>query len=177
MCRKFIGATLYHLQRRIPLGRIALELRHSTRQHVVRILDIVRGLWMTLLATAVILLVGGCSSGDSADRSSASARLLSPAAFAAELDRDDRFLINVHVPDEGSIAGTDAAIPFDQIERRASDVPQGRSTPLAVYCRTGSMSAIAIKTLAGMGYEDIVELQGGMVAWEADGRALLPPSG
>ena len=36
------------------------------------------------------------------------------------------------------------------------------------------MSATAAETLAAMGYSDIVDLRGGMEAWQAAGRDLLP---
>jgi len=37
------------------------------------------------------------------------------------------------------------------------------------------MSAIAVKELRRLGYKHIVELRGGMDAWQQSGRALLPP--
>ncbi|MDZ4234910.1 MAG: rhodanese-like domain-containing protein [Dietzia sp.] len=52
-------------------------------------------------------------------------------------------------------------------------MPTVRSTPLAVYCRTGRMSTIAASTLANLGYPDVVELAGGMQAWQQSGRTLV----
>lgn len=129
---------------------------------------------------AALLLAAGCSGPAAAPSlpgtgSSVPARLLSPEEFAAETAGGDRFVINVHIPDEGTIAGTDAKIPFDQIEQQGDELPRDRDAPLAVYCRTGTMSKVATATLAGMGYTDVVELRGGMVAWEAAGQSLLPP--
>ncbi|TFV66511.1 UNVERIFIED_ORG: rhodanese-like domain-containing protein [Bacillus sp. AZ43] len=98
-----------------------------------------------------------------------------PAEFAAVVADEDVVTVNVHVPDEGSIPGTDAAIPFDQITTSVGKLPEERSTPLAVYCRTGSMSTEAVQTLRDLGYTDLVELRGGMDAWTADGRELLSP--
>ena len=83
--------------------------------------------------------------------------------------------INVHVPDEGSIPGTDLAIPFDEIATSA-ELPADLDTPLAVYCRSGNMSADAVDDLEELGYTDIVELDGGFNAWKASGRELEPPS-
>ena len=40
---------------------------------------------------------------------------------------------------------------------------------MAIYCRSGTMSAAAAPVLAELGYDDIVELDGGMVAWTASG--------
>lgn len=136
------------------------------------------------LALLAISLGSGCSapspsapgpqpSAASAPQSSA-ARQVGPAEFASIVDRGQAFVINVHVPDEGSIAGTDAAIPFDQIRARAAELPQDRAAPLAVYCRSGRMSAIAMDTLTALGYRDVVELRGGMIGWQAEGRALVP---
>jgi rhodanese-related sulfurtransferase len=57
----------------------------------------------------------------------------------------------VHVPDEGSIAGTDVAIPFDEVRVRSAELPQDRDAPVAVYCKSGRMSAEAVATLRQLG--------------------------
>lgn len=102
-------------------------------------------------------------------------RLVAPAAFAKAVAQKGTVTINVHVPDEGSLAGTDLWIPFDRVAASRTRLPATKTTPLAVYCRSGRMSAIAVRVLARLGYGNIVELRGGMVAWEASGRRLLPP--
>ena len=89
----------------------------------------------------------------------------------------DTFVVNVHVPDQGAIAGTDAAIPYDEVRDRSAELPQDLDAPLAVYCKSGRMSAEAVRTLRDLGYTDVVELRGGMDAWAAAGRELLPPAG
>ncbi|WP_211661425.1 rhodanese-like domain-containing protein [Modestobacter muralis] len=122
---------------------------------------------------------GGATAGDAvtAARTAASPRQADPAQFATAVGDPRTFAINVHVPDAGSIPGTDVAIPYDQIQMRAAQLPRDRSTPLAVYCRSGRMSAEALPVLTELGYTDVVELSGGMDAWVADGRELLPPVG
>lgn len=102
----------------------------------------------------------------------APSRVVDPASFAAAIDEPRRYTINVHVPFEGAIAGTDAAIPYDRVGSGAAGLPADRSTPLAIYCRTGPMSAAAAGELARLGYRDVVELGGGMQAWAASGRPL-----
>lgn len=92
--------------------------------------------------------------------------------FARAVVQPSRVTINVHVPFEGAIPGTDLQIPFDELEQQAFRLPPDRSTPLAIYCRSGNMSATATKTLTALGYTDLVELQGGMEAWTASGRSL-----
>jgi phage shock protein E len=107
----------------------------------------------------------------------AASRSLSPRAFAAAVAAPGVTTINVHVPYAGEISGTDLFIPFDQITTRTTSLP-ARSAPLAIYCRSGRMSAIAARTLSRLGYRSIVELRGGMDAWQQNGRALRrrPPA-
>jgi len=96
---------------------------------------------------------------------------------AAEmLSSDDPVLVNVHVPYEGEIEGTDAFIPYDQIADRLDELPGDRTAALLVYCRTGRMSAIAAETLVRFGYSDVRELDGGFEAWQAAGYPLIVDS-
>lgn len=97
----------------------------------------------------------------------------SPAKFAATIALDRFVVINVHVPNEGEIAGTDLTIPYDSIAS-AKTLPADRSTPIALYCRSGRMSTIAARALLNAGYTNVVELAGGMNAWTGAGRVLLP---
>jgi len=106
----------------------------------------------------------------------ASVRQVDPAAFATEID-GGRFAINVHIPDEGSLPGTDLTLPYNEIQQRAAELPPDHDTPLAIYCMTGHMSAIAGQTLTGLGYSDIVELDGGMEAWQVMGQPFIPAGG
>lgn len=127
-----------------------------------------RHMALTIIAVLVALLASACGGGESKGPPS---RLVNPGAFATAVAEPARITINVHVPFAGSIAGTDRFIPYNQIAR-SSRLPADRSTPLAVYCRSGRMSAIAVKELARLGYRNVVELRGGMDAWTAQGRAL-----
>ncbi|NMR31180.1 rhodanese-like domain-containing protein [Arthrobacter sp. SF27] len=120
---------------------------------------------------------GPAQSGAAPSASIPAGRLLDPDAFASAMAEPERVTINVHVPFAGQIAGTDQMIPYDQIGDKAAKLPADVQTPLAVYCRSGSMSSTAVRALIALGYTNIVELDGGMDAWAASGRPLLsnPP--
>ncbi|MFZ0834877.1 MAG: rhodanese-like domain-containing protein [Mycobacterium sp.] len=100
-------------------------------------------------------------------------RLLGPNDFADAIVEPARITVNVHVPYEGEIPGTDLSIPFDQIAQQAVKLPLDRDTPLAIYCRSGPMSAQAAAELGRLGYADVVELDGGMRSWQESGRPLV----
>ena len=84
--------------------------------------------------------------------------------------------MNVHVPYAGEIDGTDLFIPSEVVEARAGQLPD-KGAQVLLYCQTGRMSAIAAETLVGLGYTNVVELGGGMEAWEAAGYPLEQRAG
>ena len=79
------------------------------------------------------MVVAGCGDRDASTSSTSREvdyRSVGPTDFALLAERSSTFVLNVHTPDEGSIPGTDAAIPYDQLERRAGELPD-RSTVAA----------------------------------------------
>lgn len=98
---------------------------------------------------------------------------VSVAGLSALLENKDFPLINVHIPYEGEIEGTDAFIPFNEIEANLDSLPDDKDARIVLYCRSGSMSAQSAETLVKLGYTDVWNLDGGMIAWKNSGRPLL----
>lgn len=98
---------------------------------------------------------------------------VSVEGLAAMLENKDFPLINVHIPYEGEIEGTDEFVPFNEIESNLDKFPEDKDAQIVVYCRSGSMSAQAALTLVELGYTDVWNVDGGMIAWENSGRPLL----
>ncbi len=117
--------------------------------------------------------VDGGADDTTSTAADAASQLVSPEEFAAVIADGSVPLVNVHIPYEGEIEGTDLFVPFDDIEASADELPTDKGATLAIYCRSGNMSADAAVDLAAMGYTDIVELDGGMVAWGAAGLELV----
>lgn len=98
-------------------------------------------------------------------------RVVDAGAFEAALLGPATVTVNVHVPSRDiGIDGTDLVMPFDQLD--TARLPADWTTPIAVYCRSGAMSAIAAHQLVELGYTDVIELDGGTDAWTASGRAM-----
>ena len=89
------------------------------------------------------------------------------------LDNKDFLLVNVHIPYEGEIKGTDLFIPYNEIGKNLDKLPADKNAKIVIYCRSGNMSSIAAKTLARLGYTNITDVEGGMVEWEKQGYPLV----
>ncbi|HEY8626739.1 MAG TPA: molybdopterin-synthase adenylyltransferase MoeB [Gaiellaceae bacterium] len=71
--------------------------------------------------------------------------------------------------DEGHIPGA-AHIPRGNLESRIDGVEPDRSREIVLYCATGSRSTFAAKTLAELGYENVVSLAEGFREWKSQGH-------
>lgn len=94
---------------------------------------------------------------------------VSPTELQTMLTNKDFQFINVHIPFEGDIADTDLSIPYDQIVENLDQLPSAKDAKIVLYCRSDRMSRIAAEELVGLGYTNIWNLSGGMVAWEQAG--------
>ena len=97
---------------------------------------------------------------------------VSPRKLEDEIPKKGLVLVNTHVPFEGDISGTDLSIPYNEIGRSLQRLPAGKDAKIALYCKSGRMSAIAAETLVGRGYTNVIDLRGGMDAWQAAGLPL-----
>ena len=145
--------------------------------------------WLLSLTIAAVLSTGlaSCSSGheghpagtdsaagDSAAGDPAAPTLvhLDPGQFATRMADAEAAVINVHIPYEGELEGTDAFIPFDHIVGDTK-LPADKGSEVLLYCMSGRMSEIAAAALLKAGYSNVSHLEGGMRAWESAGKPLL----
>ncbi|MCW3088160.1 MAG: rhodanese-like protein [Sediminibacterium sp.] len=83
------------------------------------------------------------------------------------------FLLDVREPFEHEafhIGGI--LIPLGQIVSQLDAIPKDR--PVIVYCKRGIRSQIAIQRLEKFGFTNLINLQGGMEAWQSAGLNPLP---
>ena len=89
------------------------------------------------------------------------------------LQEEDIFLVNVHIPFEGNITGTDLFVPYNEIAGNLSLFPNDRDQKIVVYCKVGAMGVEAAQTLLDLGYTNVWNLTGGYEAWKEAGFAFL----
>ncbi|TKB17077.1 MAG: rhodanese-like domain-containing protein [Mesorhizobium sp.] len=107
-----------------------------------------------------------------AEQDSSGFQTITSEQLSQMLPRKDFFFVNVHIPYEGQIEGTDAFVPYDKIAQNLDKLPADKSAKIVLYCRSGRMSGIAAEQLARLGYLHVSHLSGGMIAWQASGHAL-----
>lgn len=99
---------------------------------------------------------------------------ISPDELNERLSKDGQFLlVNTHIPYEGEIKGTDSFLPYNEVESYFPILPKDKDADIVVYCMSGRMSEIAAETLVKLGYSNVKNLSGGMIAWEQAGYDLV----
>lgn len=103
---------------------------------------------------------------------------INPDQFDELSAKPETFVLDVHTPEQTHISDSDAFIPYDKLEENKDQLPTDKSTPILIYCRSGSMSREASQTLASMGYTTIYDLEGGTQAYREQrvGLMLQPDS-
>jgi phage shock protein E len=138
--------------------------------------------WQMLpLFLMLVLALVGCgvqanTSAPAADGGASKSLYLPVHVDAATVNnvrnRDDIVLIDVREDREyaeGHIPGA-VLIPFDQIPNRLNEIPQDK-TVIAV-CRSGNRSSQVISFLSQQGFNNIHNMQGGMLAWDQAGYEI-----
>jgi molybdopterin/thiamine biosynthesis adenylyltransferase/rhodanese-related sulfurtransferase len=95
----------------------------------------------------------------------------------AETRVDQALFLDVREPDEyeqGTIPGA-LHIPRGNLEVQVEGRITNREQPIVVYCAGGVRSAFAAKTLADLGYTDVVSMAGGFNRWKDEGRNWRTP--
>ncbi|MEW5922701.1 MAG: rhodanese-like domain-containing protein [Candidatus Zixiibacteriota bacterium] len=67
----------------------------------------------------------------------------------------------------------DVLIPFDSLEIMADRLPKDKNSEIFLFCRTGRRSRIAFNILKEMGYNNLHNVRGGIVAWEDAGYETI----
>jgi sulfur-carrier protein adenylyltransferase/sulfurtransferase len=83
-------------------------------------------------------------------------------------------LIDVREPHEWEIGHIEGArlVP---LHRLAASTPElDRATPIAVYCKAGTRSALAVRDLKAAGFDEVWSVTGGILRWSREVDAGIP---
>jgi rhodanese-related sulfurtransferase len=137
----------------------------------------------TLLALTLSAGATACGSerDDAADgppvaaATDASLRTIAPGDFATVLsDTAGITVIDVRTPMEFEgprLAGA-VNVDFEGGAFEQGMAAFDRDAPIAIYCRSGNRSGQAMSILRSMGFTDVVDLEGGIIAWADAGLPI-----
>jgi adenylyltransferase/sulfurtransferase len=110
----------------------------------------------------------------------AEARQLVPEEGPAELERrlqsgDPVAVIDVRDPDEYRDGHIEAATNISRgfLEFRIGGTVSDPKMPVVLYCQTGLRSVLAARQLKELGYEHVINLQGGYAKWAQSGLPVV----
>ena len=93
---------------------------------------------------------------------------ISSGELKARLNAGEKVvLLDVRQPEEHEAENipNSMLIPLGELEERIDELDDYKDTELVVYCRSGARSANACMFLQMMGFENPVNLRGGMLDW------------
>lgn len=136
-----------------------------------------------MLVVGLIVFVSACSptsheneptAVQTMQETTATYRTMSVDGLADIMADEDRsyIVVNVHIPYQGEIEGTDYNIAFNDIDALTEALPD-KNTPIVLYCRSGNMSEQTTQDLVELGYTQVYDVPGGMNAWQSSGRKLV----
>ena len=98
-----------------------------------------------------------------------------PSVTPAEVSTD-AYLLDVREPDEWAAGHAPGAhhLPMMEIPARMSEVPTDVEV---VVCRSGGRSGQVVSYLMGNGWDNVLNLDGGMKSWAAGGRDVISEGG
>ncbi len=117
-----------------------------------------------LFATLVLI---GCSIGQGASKTD-----LTPTEFSNQLkETENPMIMDVRTPGEFLEGHIQNAVNIDwngaNFDAQISKID--KSTPLFMYCLSGGRSSSAASHLREVGFKNVLELDGGMMAWRSAG--------
>ncbi len=102
---------------------------------------------------------------------SATHKEIRPLQLKQRLDNGEKFLLldvrsQPEFEREGRIADS-RLIPLSDLLNRQDELPKDQT--IICICRSGARSRVACGQLVALGHSEVINLQGGMIAWKRSG--------
>ncbi|AHF04534.1 sulfurtransferase [Marichromatium purpuratum 984] len=91
-------------------------------------------------------------------------------------DGEDQLLVDIRTPAEmaqGMIPDA-MQLPMHLIPLRLAELPRDRD--IVLYCRSGARSYQACAYMQQQGYDRVINLRGGIIAWARHGYPVVAPA-
>lgn len=139
-----------------------------------------------LLALFISLFFLSCQASDTAtskpselSRQQTVAISLSNEDWASKMEETPGFILDVRTQgeyDQGYIEGAELIdVTEASFLENISSSDIDKSTPIYLYCRSGSRSKKAMQILKSNGYTNLYELNNGFMGWQSAGLPFVTP--
>ena len=93
---------------------------------------------------------------------------IGPSAAILLINNEEPIVLDVREQSEINAGMLNDAvhIPLSAFKQRVGEVEQYKDKSVLVYCRSGSRSGSACRTLSARGFEKVYNLAGGIMAWQ-----------
>ena len=131
----------------------------------------------SFVVVAVLLLVAGCGGGAETATREAVIETISPAEAGEIVGSAGLVVLDVRTPEEFGAGRLAGAVNLDFYAATFADDLAGldREAPYLLYCRSGNRSAEAREMMRSLGFLEVHEIAGGIVAWAEAGLPLEIP--
>lgn len=94
--------------------------------------------------------------------------------FAEKVEAGEGFLLDVRTDGEFAESHLEGATQIDISKGNFKDeiAKLDKDVPVYVYCRSGGRSGRAAAMMKGMGFKEVYNLEGGIMAWERKGKPV-----
>jgi|CXWK01.1.fsa_nt_gi rhodanese-related sulfurtransferase len=93
---------------------------------------------------------------------------LDPLTFKSLIEDKKGIVLDIRTPAEYAESHLPHAINFDfyalDFEQQLESLDKDQ--PYFIYCRTGSRSSVALELMKRIGFKEVYDLKGGIIAWE-----------
>lgn len=125
---------------------------------------------MRFLSLLLLVFMASCSSAQNTT--------VPPAEFQKAITENEVQVLDVRTPEEykeGFISGALLANWNDQTAFQNGIASLDKSQPVYIYCRSGKRSAAAQEWMLANGFTQVVNLDGGILAWNEAGLPVVKP--
>jgi phage shock protein E len=127
-----------------------------------------------VLGTTYVLLKNNTFTNTAPVTSTNMKDTVTPDEFVEKNTQDKRIILDVRTPKEFSEGHISGAKNLDfYSESFSKDLENlDKNAYYSVYCRSGNRSYLAMQLMQTLGFKNIINLSGGIMAWERDGKEL-----
>ena len=135
----------------------------------------------TLIAVTIIVglavgvyVIAGKSASTDMEAVRSTSLITNANMIAMPQEMEGRVLLDIRTPQEFASGHLPQAqnIDFYAPDFQATLNELDRNAPYTIYCRSGSRTSQALRLMQAMGFTDVTELGGGVLAWQATGGGL-----